>query len=56
VGASSRTNTLLLPHSPGALADQAGQIRTSLLAAGQVGRSHPPGGGHSHAAREEQVR
>lgn len=31
VGAVSRTNTILMPHSPGALTDLANQIRTALM-------------------------
>lgn len=36
LGASSRTNTVLLPHSPGAVADMATQIRDSVITAHQV--------------------
>jgi len=36
VGAVSKTNTILLPHSPGALTDIAGQIREAIIGAGQV--------------------
>jgi regulator of protease activity HflC (stomatin/prohibitin superfamily) len=47
VGATARTNTLLLTHSPGVLADLADQIRTSFLAAEQVNRAAPPGNGRA---------
>jgi hypothetical protein len=30
IGAVSKTNTILLPHSPGALTDLAGQIREAI--------------------------
>jgi regulator of protease activity HflC (stomatin/prohibitin superfamily) len=36
IGAVSKTNTILLPHSPGALTDLAGQIREAIIGAGQV--------------------
>lgn len=31
IGASARTNTLVIPHSPGAMADLVDQIRTSMM-------------------------
>lgn len=36
LGATSQNNTILVPHSPGAVTDLAGQIRDSMMAAGQV--------------------
>lgn len=36
IGASSRTNTILLPHSPGNLNDVSTQLRDALITAGQV--------------------
>ena len=33
VGAASRTNTILMPHSPGALGDISGQLRNAMIAA-----------------------
>ncbi len=36
IGSTSQTRTILLPHSPGALTDIAGQIRNAVIAAGQV--------------------
>jgi hypothetical protein len=42
LGSASRTTTILLPHSPGALADLSEQIRTAMITADQVGHaSHP---------------
>jgi regulator of protease activity HflC (stomatin/prohibitin superfamily) len=46
VGASSRTNTLFIPHSPGHLGELAGQMRDVLLTAGEAGGYHVPGGTH----------
>jgi regulator of protease activity HflC (stomatin/prohibitin superfamily) len=39
VGANSRTNTLLIPHSPSALTELTDQIRNALMAAEEAGRS-----------------
>lgn len=39
LGSSSQNNTILVPHSPGAVTDLAGQIRDSMVAAGQVSAS-----------------
>lgn len=36
IGASSKSNTLLIPHSPGALGEMMSQIRSTLLAADQT--------------------
>ncbi len=36
IGSTAKTNTILLPHSPGALTDIAGQIREAIIGAGQV--------------------
>jgi regulator of protease activity HflC (stomatin/prohibitin superfamily) len=41
IGAVSKTNTILLPHSPGALTDIAGQIREAIIGAGQVPQAPP---------------
>lgn len=38
IGASAKSNTILIPHSPGALPDVASQIRNALIVADQVGR------------------
>jgi len=38
-----RSNTLMLPHSPGALGDIAGQIRDAMLAAREVSTNGGPG-------------
>jgi regulator of protease activity HflC (stomatin/prohibitin superfamily) len=61
VGSVSRTNTILMPHSPGALTDLSQQIRTALMTAelavspsrsedGVSPRHHQPLGAHGHAA------
>jgi regulator of protease activity HflC (stomatin/prohibitin superfamily) len=36
VGQSSKTNTILIPHSPGHLGDLAGQLRDAMITAGEV--------------------
>ena len=36
IGATSKTNTILIPHSPGALTDVAGQLREALIGANLV--------------------
>ncbi len=36
IGASSKSNTLLIPHSPGALGEMTNQIRNALMAADQT--------------------
>lgn len=51
LGHGSHTNTILLPHSPGALADIATQMRNAMITAEQVARTHPgvhDGGKFSH--------
>jgi regulator of protease activity HflC (stomatin/prohibitin superfamily) len=45
LGASSQTNTILLPHSPGGLADVSEQIRNATITAGQVPGAAPRGNG-----------
>src|SRR5204863_10090585 len=42
IGASSLTNTILIPHSPGALADISAQLRDAMITSNQVGRVSPP--------------
>lgn len=41
---SSRTNTILLPHGPGHVADLGAQVRNAMIVAGEVGRlpEEPP--------------
>ena len=39
IGAQAKSNTLLIPHSPGALGDISSQIRNSVLAAQQTGEA-----------------
>lgn len=43
IGASSRTNTLVIPHSPGAMADLVDQIRTSMMSADLQARTAQSG-------------
>ena len=38
IGASSQTNTILIPHSPGALTDITDQMRNAMMVADAVGR------------------
>lgn len=38
IGASSQTNTILIPHSPGNLSDLASQMRDAMITADQVAR------------------
>jgi regulator of protease activity HflC (stomatin/prohibitin superfamily) len=40
VGANSRTNTILVPHSPGALADLTNQIRNAMMTAEAASLGH----------------
>ncbi|MFO0928071.1 MAG: SPFH domain-containing protein [Gemmataceae bacterium] len=51
VGQTSHSNTILLPHSPGALSDIAAQMRNAMITADQVARVHTgarDGGPFSH--------
>lgn len=50
VGASSVTNTILMPHSPGALSDISAQLREAMITAQQVGN---PREGHLARHLEE---
>ena len=45
IGASSQTNTILIPHSPGALSDITEQMRNAMIVSDAVGRE-------SHRRRE----
>lgn len=40
IGATSQTNTILIPHSPGNLSDIAGQLRDAMISADQVGKTN----------------
>jgi hypothetical protein len=42
LGASSRANTILIPHSPGNLSSLAEQIRTAMIEADQVTKDGEP--------------
>ena len=48
VGAASETNTILIPHSPGALADIGTQLRESMMTAQAVDRSRANGAARVH--------
>jgi regulator of protease activity HflC (stomatin/prohibitin superfamily) len=50
LGAASRTNTILIPHSPGALTDLAAQMRTALMTAELTTAPHPADHDPIHAA------
>jgi regulator of protease activity HflC (stomatin/prohibitin superfamily) len=54
--AASQTNTLLLTHSPGTLADLTEQIRNSLLVADQFNRAAAPGNGRASGAEDREAR
>ena len=47
IGATSPTNTILIPHSPGALADISAQLRDAMITSNQVGRPN----GQAHHSR-----
>lgn len=40
ISATANSNTILMPHSPGAVNDLAQQIRESLVVAGQINKEH----------------
>lgn len=40
ISATANSNTILMPHSPGAVNDLAQQIRESLVVAGQINKDH----------------
>ena len=42
IGASSRTNTILIPHSPGSLASLTEQLRNAMIEANQTGEASRP--------------
>ena len=44
IGASSQTNTILIPHSPGNLSDLTAQMRNAMITADQVVRPNGSGG------------
>jgi regulator of protease activity HflC (stomatin/prohibitin superfamily) len=56
IGAASKTNTILIPHSPGNLTDLSSQMRNAMLTAGLVTGGPEPGGhaaafAHKHDSR-----
>ncbi len=56
LGETSRTNTIMIPHTPGAMADMASQLRDSLIVANQV-KTDSSGqvGAKKVSAKEEQL-
>jgi regulator of protease activity HflC (stomatin/prohibitin superfamily) len=54
VGASSATNTILIPHSPGALKDLGAQLRDAMITAQQVGNPRDEQGMQSSPAARRQ--
>jgi regulator of protease activity HflC (stomatin/prohibitin superfamily) len=50
IGASSRSNAILIPHSPGNLSALTEQIRNAMIEADQI--SGRPGNGHDERARK----
>lgn len=52
IGASSRTNTILIPHSPGSLANLSEQIRNAMIEAGQTVESSRFNYDHEFAASD----
>jgi len=44
IGASSRSNTILIPHTPGALSDLYSQIRSAILIGAEASKAIPPAG------------
>ena len=46
IGATSRTNTILIPHSPGNISDLSAQMRNAMITADLVTDGH-----HAHADR-----
>lgn len=49
IGASSRSNAILIPHSPGNLSTLTEQIRTAMVEAGQINEHTAPAPDHAHA-------
>jgi regulator of protease activity HflC (stomatin/prohibitin superfamily) len=48
IGATARTNTILIPHSPGHMSDLTEQIRNAMMTAEQVARVSAGTGGNGH--------
>lgn len=44
LGSSSKTSTILIPHSPGSLTDLSAQMRTAIMTADAVTHAHPQNG------------
>ncbi|SIO65975.1 Regulator of protease activity HflC, stomatin/prohibitin superfamily [Singulisphaera sp. GP187] len=51
IGASSVSNTILIPHSPGTLTDLTSQMRTAMITADVVGREPQSHGDRPHGAK-----
>jgi regulator of protease activity HflC (stomatin/prohibitin superfamily) len=54
LGAASRTNTILIPHSPGALTDLAHQMRMALMTAELAVAPHAPDHDLAHVRAQTQ--
>jgi regulator of protease activity HflC (stomatin/prohibitin superfamily) len=50
IGASSVSNTILIPHSPGSLSDLTSQMRTAMITADAVGHANGDHGAKPHAS------
>lgn len=53
IGASSKSNAILIPHSPGNLATLTEQIRNAMIEADQVNGSTTSGNGHGHPSHPQ---
>jgi hypothetical protein len=51
IGAASETNTILIPHSPGNLADLTAQMRTAMISADMATREFRSHHDHQDAAK-----
>jgi len=56
LGANSRTNTILIPHSPGTLSDLSEQIRNAMITAELVVKDPPHDGGPHALGSEDAAR
>jgi regulator of protease activity HflC (stomatin/prohibitin superfamily) len=56
LGLASHTNTIMLPHSPGALSDLASQMRVAMISAEAAAGGRPAADGAAHHAHVEPAR